>query len=63
MAVQACWRTIDGRYVVYIHEHQRAELCAVQGRSRPTILGPAPLYRITDRLVEFGYTWEQLRPE
>ena len=61
--VVACWKTSDGLYVVYIHPGQQAELCQVHGVSRTTVLGPVPLYRVTDRLVELGYSWDDLRPE
>ena len=63
MAVVAAWKTSDGRYVVYVHDHQRAELCEVLGVSRITVLGPVPLYRVTDRLVEMGYGEDDLQPE
>ena len=63
VAVLACWKTTDGRYVVYLHEGQRAELCEVVGVSRLTVLGPVPLYRVTDRLAELGYGVEDLAPE
>lgn len=61
--VVACMLTADGRYVVYVHEHQRAELCEAIGVSRITVLGPLPLYRIMDRLVELGYGEDDLQPE
>jgi hypothetical protein len=59
--VVACMKTADGRFVVYVHERQVAELAEVRGVSRTTVYGPAPLYRVTDRLVALGYT--HLQPE
>lgn len=61
--VVASAMTADGRYVVYVHEQQRAELCEVHGSSRYTVLGPAPLYKVTDRLVALGYGQNDLEPE
>lgn len=59
--VVASMKTADGRYVVYVHERHVAELALVDGARRTTVLGPAALYEITDRLVALGYT--DLQPE
>jgi hypothetical protein len=59
--VVASMRTADGRFVVYVHEGQRAELAVANGVRRTTVFGPAPLYKVTDRLVALGYT--RLQPE
>jgi hypothetical protein len=53
--VVTCMKTTDGRYAVYVHPGHSAELIAIEGVRRTTILGPAPLFRVTDRLVELGY--------
>ena len=59
--VVASMKTADGRFVVYVHERHVAELAAVEGVRRTTVLGPAPLYKVTDWLVARGYT--DLQPE
>lgn len=63
MEVLATYMTADGRYVIYLLPRQRAEVASVEGRARITVFGPAPLYRVTDRLVELGYDEDDLQPE
>ena len=58
-----CMQTADGRYVVYVHPGHIAELAAVEGVRRRTIIGPAPLYKVTDWLVARGYGLADLQPE
>jgi hypothetical protein len=61
VAVVGSVQTRDGKYRVYLHEDQTAELCEVRGRSNHTVIGRSPLPRITDWLAEKGY--EELLPE
>jgi hypothetical protein len=53
--VVTCMKTADGRFAVYVQPGHVAELVAVKGVRRTIVLGPAPLFQVTDRLVELGY--------
>lgn len=55
MSVVSSARTPDGRYRVYLHEDQTAEVCEVRGHSNVVVLGRSPLHRVTDWLAEKGY--------
>ena len=61
MAVVSSFRTRDGRYRVYKHEDQTAELCEVEGKANRVVIGRSPYYVIMNRLVDMGY--EELIPE
>lgn len=53
-------RTADGRYRVYLHADQTAELGDANGR---LVSGRLPLYRIGQLLADYGYDVEHLVPE
>jgi hypothetical protein len=61
VGVVAAMRTSDGKYRVYLHEDQTAELCEVRGKTNLLVLGRSPLNRVTDWLAEKGY--EELEAE
>jgi hypothetical protein len=58
--VVGCAVTPDGKWRVYLFDDHRAELADAKGRIR---YGPAPIYRIADRLAELGYGGDDLVPE
>lgn len=55
MAVVESAHTPDGKYRVYRHEDQTAELCEIRGKSNITMIGRSPLYVIMGWLVEHSY--------